>query len=281
MKTELRPLLEYGLNKSLALINLGFSDYFVPIQWNLPMYLNMSRTESIDFNASRVIYIDNEAVGVALLARRGWTSRLAAMSIAPASRGRGVGHAAMNMLFAESASRGDRSMVLEVIEKNLPAVRLYTSCGFKTERRLVSYESAFLPTQADRSFPGLQEVDIRAVATLVTRFGLQELPWQVSGETLAQSTPPGKAYQMDDAYIVISNPETEQIAIRSILVLPHARGKKQATRLVEAVTKKHPGRKWFVPALCPEELGGFFEKLGFKRDDLAQLQMRKEIIAGD
>ena len=88
MKTELRPLLDYGLNESLALMNLGFSDYFIPIQLTLPMYLNMSRTESVDFNISRVIYLDDEAVGVALIARRGWTSRLAAMSIAPASRGR-------------------------------------------------------------------------------------------------------------------------------------------------------------------------------------------------
>ena len=90
MKTELRPLLDLGLDESLDLMNLGFSDYFVPIQLTLPMYLNMSRTESVDFSISRVIYLDDEAVGVVLLARRGWTSHLAAMSIAPASRGRGA-----------------------------------------------------------------------------------------------------------------------------------------------------------------------------------------------
>lgn len=275
MKTQLRPLLDFGLQESLTLMNLGFSDYMVPIQLPLPVYLNMSRVESVDFSQSRIIYLDDEAVGVALIARRGWTSRLAAMSISPASRGRGVGRAAMNMLLTEASARGDKSMVLEVIENNEPAVRLYKASGFKTQRRLVSYEGAFLNESENTS--ALQEVDIREVAALVTAYGLNELPWQVSGESLAQSTPPGKAYRMGDAYIVISNPNAARIAIRSIIVKPEARGQKQAIQLIQSVTAKHPSDKWFVPGLCPEELGGLFEKLGFKRDDLSQLQMKIEI----
>lgn len=275
MKTELHPLLDYGLNESLALMNLGFSDYFVPIQLTLPIYLNMSLAESVDFNISRVIYLDDEAVGVALIARRGWTSRLAAMSIVPASRGRGAGRVAMDILLAEASSRGDHSMTLEVIENNTPAVRLYESSGFKTQRMLVSYEGDF--SNADGNAPDLQEVDIRDVAALVTAYGLNDLPWQVSGESLAQSNPPGKAYRLDDAYIVISNPSGERIAIRSIIVKPESRGKRQAYQLIKSVIQKHPSDKWFVPGLCPEELGGLFENIGFKRDDLSQLQMKVEI----
>lgn len=274
MKTEIRPLLDYGLDESLELMNLGFSDYFVPIQLTLPLYLNMSRVESVDFNISRVIYLDDKAVGVALLARRGWTSRLAAMSIPPASRGRGVGRAAMNLLLAEASSRGDHSMTLEVIENNTPAARLYKSCGFKTQRRLVSYEGLFPAENVAGNFSELIEVDIREAAALVTAYGLSELPWQVSGESLVQSNPPNKAYQMDGAYIVISNPDAERIAIRSILVKPESRGQGQASRLIQTVMRKHPRKKWFVPGLCPEELGGLFETLGFKRDNLSQLQMK-------
>ncbi len=278
MKTELRPFPDYGLSESLALMNFGFSDYFVPIQLALPMYLNMSRTESVDFTISRIIYLDDEAVGVALLARRGWTSRLAAMSIAPASRGRGAGRAAMNLILSEASSRGDRSMTLEVIENNAPAVRLYESCGFKTWRRLVSYESPLPVKNTTEHYSVLKEVDIREVAALVTTHGLDELPWQISRESPSQSNPPGKAYQMDDAYIVISNPAAERIAIRSILVKPESSGQQQAARLIQAVMQKHPSEKWFVPGLCPEELGGLFEKLGFTRDELSQLQMHKQLV---
>jgi len=277
MKTELRPLLGFGLQESLTLINLGFSDYAVPIQLTLPIYLNMSRVESVDFSHSRIIYLDDEAVGVALIARRGWTSRLSAMSISPASRRRGAGRAAMNMLLAEASARGDRSMLLEVIENNAPAVHLYEASGFKIEQRLVSYEGNFSNNGSNQPAVDLQEIDIREVAALVTEYGLNNLPWQVSGESLAQSNPPGKAYRMDDAYIVISNPNAERIAIRSILVKPESRGQKQAERLIKSVMTMFPSKKWFVPALCPEEIGGLFEKLGFKRDDLSQLQMKIEI----
>ena len=75
MRTELRPLLDHGLQESVGLMNLGFSDYFVHIELNLPMFLNMARVESIDLACSRVIFLDDKAVGIVLIARRGWTSR--------------------------------------------------------------------------------------------------------------------------------------------------------------------------------------------------------------
>lgn len=274
MKLELRPLLDYGLQEAVTLMNLGFSDYFIHIELTLPMFLNMARTESIDLGSSRIIWLDDEAVGIALIARRGWTSRLATMAIAPASRGRGAGRAAMDLLLAEASTRGDHAMVLEVIENNAPAVRLYEACGFHTERRLVSYEGTFAGTEERAE---LKEVDIREVARLVTMYGLDDLPWQISGESLAQSGAPSKGYQLDDACVVISNPEAEQVAIRSLIVRPESRGQGQARRLIEAVIAKYPGKKWLVPALCPEEVGPVFEKVGLQRGELSQLQMRIKI----
>lgn len=274
MKTELRPLLDHGLQESVDLLNLGFSDYFVHIELTLPMFLNMIRVDGIDLGSSRVIYVDNVAAGAALIARRGWTSRLAAMCLAPASRGRGAGRAAMDQLLAEALERRDRRMVLEVIEANTAGVRLYEACGFTTRRRLISYEGTFSPT--DTVVP-LQPVDIREVARWVTIHGLEELPWQLSGESLVQSGSPSAAWCLDQAYIVISNPEAGQIAICSLIVLPEARGQGQAARLVEAVHSNFPNRKWVLPALCPEEVGGLFERIGFHQGSLSQLQMSVDL----
>jgi len=274
MNIELRPLLEYGLEESVTLMNRGFADYFVHMELTLPMFLNMLRTESIEVGSCRAIWVDDEAAGLALIARRGWSSRLAAMSLIPASRGRGVGRRTMDLLLAEAAARGDRAMVLEVIESNAPAVRLYEACGFHIERRLIGYEEVF-PESGDRG--ALQEVDIREVAAPVTQHGLDNLPWQISGESLAQSGAPSRAYQLDGAYAVISNPEAEQIGIRSVIVRPEARQQGQATLLLKTIIAQHPNKKWLVPALCPEEIGGLFEGVGFRRDKLSQLQMRKQI----
>ncbi len=47
------------------------------------------------------------------------------MAIAPGARGQGIGLWCMDRLVDEARARGERSMVLEVIEQNDPAVRLY------------------------------------------------------------------------------------------------------------------------------------------------------------
>jgi hypothetical protein len=43
------------------------------------------------------------------------------------------------------------------------------------------------------------------------------------------------------------------------------------------VMAHHPGKGWAVPALCPEEIGGLFEKVGLVKGPLAQLQMGIEL----
>ena len=274
MTIELRPLLNHELQAAVDMINLGFSDYFVHIEITLPIFSNMVRMDGIDLACSRMIYVDGQAAGAALIARRGWTSRLAAMCLSPVSRGRGAGRAAMELLLTDASGRGDRSMVLEVIEQNTAAVRLYERCGFKVDRRLVSFEGSF---DESGEFPDLEEIDLREAAALVTLHGLDDLPWQVSGESLAQMNPPNRAYRLEQAVIVISDPGANQIGIRSILVPPEFRRQGQATRLIHALIARFPGKQWLVPALLPEELAGLFIKAGFKPGELSQFQMSTEI----
>jgi ribosomal protein S18 acetylase RimI-like enzyme len=183
-------------------------------------------------------------------------------------------------------------MVLEVIEQNEPAVRLYRGGGFSVLRRLVGYQavpgggSGPVPSRAidlhevDLRKGDLREVDVREVARLVTAHGLPDLPWQVSGESLALVGPPNRAYRLGDAYAAISNPVSPKIAIHSILVKPEARGQGMAARLLRLLMGNYPDARWVVPALCPQEIGGLFERAGFERRELSQLQMVKLIPSG-
>jgi predicted GNAT family acetyltransferase len=111
------------------------------------------------------------------------------------------------------------------------------------------------------------------VARLVTAHGLPDLPWQISGESLAQGGAPDRAYRLGAAYAVLTDPGASRIGIRSVLVQPEARRQGQATRLLRAVMASHPGKTWSVTALCPEEIGGLFAKAGFTSEPLSQLQM--------
>ena len=143
-------------------------------------------------------------------------------------------------------------------------------------RRLVSYEAA--PDESATAGPGLgREVDLRELAGWVSVYGLPDLPWQISGEDLANLGPPNVAYRWEEAYIALSNPDAEAIAVRSLLVLPQARGRGRAAQLLRATMARYPDKTWRVPPFCPEELGSLFERAGFARGSLSQVQMRIEL----
>jgi ribosomal protein S18 acetylase RimI-like enzyme len=269
---ELHSTLEVGLHQTVALLNQGFSDYFVPIVLDLASLLHMAGQESIDLECSQVALRDGKAVGVALIARRGWTSRLAAMSVIPSARGARVGSELVAHLIARARARQERAMVLEVIEGNGPAIRLYQGAGFEIVRRLVGYDAA--PTGASEPEASLNEIDLRELARLVSAYGLPDLSWQISGESVAHLGPPNVAYAWEGAYVGLSDPEEELISVRSLLVRPEARGQGRAGRLLRATMARYPHKAWRVPPLCPEELGGLFERAGFEQSSLSQLQMR-------
>jgi predicted GNAT family acetyltransferase len=91
---------------------------------------------------------------------------------------------------------------------------------------------------------------------------------------MAQMNPPPHAYDHEQAYMAISNPEAEQVVIWSLLVEPEARGHGLGAALLRRVIAHWPEKVWHVPALCPEELGKVFERAGFEREKLSQWQMK-------
>jgi hypothetical protein len=46
-----------------------------------------------------------------------------------------------------------------------------------------------------------------------------------------------------------------------------------ASRIVGAVAQKYPNRTWHIPQISPDEMDGFFQKMGFVRHELNQFQM--------
>jgi ribosomal protein S18 acetylase RimI-like enzyme len=271
MQFDLKPASDYPLPDLVQALNRGFEEYLVPIHLNVSQFLAMVRKDSIDLTTSRVLLVDETPSGVALIARRGWTSRLAAMGIAIETRGKGAGSWFMEKLIREARERGDREMTLEVIEQNDPAVRLYEKFAFRTVRRLIG----LIRREAVELEDGkLEEVDVREVGALIGQFGLPDLPWQLSAETIAQMTPPVRAFFKGPAYVVLSNLEADHVVVWSLLVEPKSRGNEHGINLLKRVIANHPGKTWHIPAIYPEELGPVFERASFERETLSQFQMR-------
>ncbi len=265
------PASNYPLPDLVEYLNQGFEEYFIPIQFNQSTFLNMFRKDGIDLTVSRVLLADHAPCGIALIARRGWTSRLAAMGVAKERRGRGAGSSFMEALIEEACQRGDREMVLEVIEQNEPAVKLYRRYGFRSVRRLVGFT---LRVAEETGQDKLEEIDLREMGRLISQYGLPDLPWQVSAESIAQMHPPARAYRKGQAFIAVSNPEAEQVVIWSLLVEPQARGHELGTDLLKSLTASRGARTWHVPAIFPDEFHKVFERAGFEKEKLSQWQMK-------
>jgi len=267
---SLKPAHEFTIPFLADLMTRSFEAYFVPIHITDTALLTMLRRDGIDLTSSRVLMKEDEPVGIALIARRGWTSRLAAMGITINARHGGVGTWAMQSLIEEARIRGDREMLLEVIEQNAAGVKLYEKVGFTKMRRLVGYK---LENPQVESNDELEEIDIRELARLVGHHGLADLPWQLSGATLMQHTPPSRAFRINDACCLITNPDAKDIAISSVLVKARSRGAGLSVILLRALFAKYPGRTWHVSAIYPEELGFLFEHVGMVRETISQWQM--------
>lgn len=271
MSLTSHPASDYSNIELVEILNRGFEGYFVPITFHVTAFLNMVRKDGIDLVSSRILLKEDEPMGIALIARRGWTSRLAAMGIAKEYRGTGAGSWFMQHLIQEARQRGEHEMLLEVIEQNEAAVHLYQKCGFEIMRRLIG----LIRRDAVEAGAGeLHEIDIRAVGSLISHYGLPDHPWQLSGESIAQTNPPARAYCKGPAYTVITNPEASDVVVWSLLVEPSARGQGLGTDLLKAVIARHPHKTWHIPALLPEELGIVYERAGFVREELSQWQMK-------
>lgn len=273
---EFEPLLTVALPELAEMMNQAFRGYVMNVQFSPALLQHLIRCDAVDLNASRLARRNSGFVGIGLIARRGSVSRLAAMGVVPEARRTGVGTALMTHLIAEARARGERRMTLEVIEQNPAGVALYASLGFLKERRLVGYSiEKPLGTPDDR----LTEVDLSEVARNLIAHGPTDLPWQLSGESLAQMGLPMRGFRLGPAYAALSDPEQPTVTLRALVVQPQSRRRGEARRLLRALWAHYPGKTWKLSPICPEELAPiFFAKLGFRRDTLSQFQMSLSLL---
>lgn len=273
-----RPLAEHTAAEAATALARGFEGYFVPIQMTPQAFERRFRGESLDPFASRIYSQDEAPVGIVLVARRGWTSRIAAMGLAPEARGQGLGRRLLSEAVEEARERGDRAVLLEVIEQNAPAVHLYTSFGFRPLRRLFGYRKEAgspVPETSDV----LTEIDPLEFARLAAREGEADLPWMLSAETLAAASAPSRAFHLDHrAYVLIGDPSAATVALTALVVPFSQRRQGHGSRLVRALEAAWPGKTWAASAIIPETLAPeFFPKLGWERAKLNQLEMRLDL----
>jgi GNAT superfamily N-acetyltransferase len=153
---KLVPSDQYAYAELAELFTRGYEGYFVPMHFDEPTLRYMVEAWDIDLSKSRVA----PDAGLANLAIRGDRGWIGGIAVVPEQRRGGVGRALMEALLELAPP----TVLLEVIEANEPAIKLYESLGFEKTRVLEVW----------RVEAPLVEAETAVQSTL----GQTGLPWQ-------------------------------------------------------------------------------------------------------
>ncbi len=268
--TEHRAI-EFNPAQLAEAVTACFEGYIMPFIIDGPGFERRFRPEGLDSQSSMILMADGKPAAVCLVARQGWTSRVAAMAIAPDFRRQGVGQQLMKLVIAESKQRGDQRLVLEVIEQNPPAIALYESVGLKTTRRLVGYRREPQPGE----YHEIQLIDPSIVIRNLAIECSSDLPWDYKPETLSHRGAPAKGVSYrDQAFAMISDSIPERVVFWSLFTKLSSRRNGEATRLVNAIAHRNPDKALVTPIALPDDhCREFLTRTGFKEVKVSQFEM--------
>ena len=204
--------------------------------------------------------------GFGYIGRIGDISRLAGMGVLDTARRTGVARGLLRHLLDQARERGDRMMVLEVIEQNPPAYALYEKEGFRSLTRLCGWRRP--PGGATNDLPQqLAEISLAVASQMPAVQEYPELPWQISRHAVAKLES-ARAFVYERALAVISDPAVAgPIRIHAV----------SSRQVLSAVLQRHFDREFFARPLFPETFGPeIFAPLGFTKEPLTQWLMRYE-----
>ena len=162
---QIRTLEQTPLSQITAAFNASFSDYFIPLQFSEEGMAVKMKGEGIDKKYSAGAFDGDRLVGFIL---HGYDSvdgmptvYNAGTGVMPGYRGRGLTAALYRYSIPLLRRQGIRHHLLEVIDNNDYAKKIYDAVGFQTVRKLAAFKCTS-PINAEQSF------DIRQLTYLPT-----------------------------------------------------------------------------------------------------------------
>ncbi|VEA64010.1 putative acetyltransferase [Serratia plymuthica] len=267
---EYQSALRYSSDQLAQILCHCFENYIVRFVIDGATFASRFGAEDLSLNDSLIVTHQQQPVALALISRRGLHSRVAALSIRPEMRGKGLGKALMQRIVADAHKRGDRQLSLEVIEGNDAALALYHQAGLRIVHTLTGHQ-ADEPTTADVAV--LQEIDPLAVSHRLTAEGATDQPWLIAPESLYKLPGKSHAFTLDRQAYAVVQVGAEKCFLRMIYVPPQHRGKGHARALLAALQAQFSPLPLAANVYVPEVAAPFFDRLGWRQDALRQFEM--------
>lgn len=182
MAVTFTPASDVELDVLVEAFNTGYAGYTVPVQLENDLMLRHITQNNIDLTASRLAWLDDDIVGVGLLARREARGWIGGMGIHSAYRRQGIGRQLMNALLDSARELRLEQVQLEVIEGNDAAFNLYQSLGFEITRRLLILQCVRLH-EVDSDVT-VQRIPAEHALDYYDAFHTVPNPWQRERESL-------------------------------------------------------------------------------------------------
>ena len=177
---EFRTLENTPVQEIITAFNEAFSDYFIRLQLSLETMASKMKAENILLPYSVGAFENEKLAGFIL---HGYdvidgvkTIYNAGTGVIPSFRGKSVTAAMYRFVIPLLQQQDIHTHVLEVIDNNFPAIKIYNEVGFE----IVRYLAAFKSTNAIEKLNDIEVIQIKPVKEEVKPFASMVPAWQNS-----------------------------------------------------------------------------------------------------
>lgn len=123
----------------------AFSDYFVPLQLNREQFNTKMKRENVEPSLCAAAFHNDEIAGFILTGLGEWngvqTAYNAGTGVRPAFRGNGLSGRLYDFMLPKLKQSGVKQCLLEVLQQNKTAYKIYEHTGFQAVRSLDSFRA--------------------------------------------------------------------------------------------------------------------------------------------
>ena len=273
-----------GVDKKdlLSAFNDSFSDYFIPFQLSEEQFTSKIKADKTDLSVSVGVFEDGNLVAFILhgfdVIDNEKTVYNGGTGVVPQKRGAGLTKQMYQYILPRLKEKEISRIVLEVITKNIQAIRSYEKSGFKTLRTLLCYkgEVSIEHTNKNVTVETFHDYDWEVLES----FWDIHPTWQNSKHVIdeLQNSNISLGAYLDKRLIgyLIYNPVNNRV--QQISVHPDFRQRKVASTLVDEIIKSHGNALSIINAdESSKGLKFFFEKIGLE-NHLDQYEMELQLI---
>lgn len=274
---RLQTLEGVPINKILEAFNNAFSDYFVPLQLTETQLVTKMKADKVDLSLSVGAFENDTLIAFILhgfdtvnnqkLVYNGGTG------VIPSKRGTRLTQRMYEYIVPILKSKGIHSVILEVIDKNIPAIKSYTKAGFNSTRTLACYKGECRPIKSNEQIT-IKKLEEYSWNEMTTFWDIQPT-WQNSNRVLSSMQSEHSslgAYFMEELVgYAIFNPSNYRI--QQIAVDKSFRRKGIASALLSQLLEESQNDLSIINVdTVSKNIHSFFTSIGLK-NYLGQLEM--------